>query len=105
MEEYEKPSMEVVEMNSAVIITSCENYDDNLVAIQPPSSRLNKYDVALYRRDQSYVLHRVIRVADGHYLIRGDNTYSLETVPDEAVIGVLTSFKRKGREISTAARG
>ncbi len=42
------------------------------------------------------MLHRVIGVAAGHYLIRGDNTYSVETVPDSAVIGVLTSFQRKG---------
>ena len=68
----------------------------DLVVIQVPSSRLRKFDVALYKRGEAYVLHRVIGVAAGHYLIRGDNTYSVETVPDSAVIGVLTSFQRKG---------
>ncbi len=72
-----------------------ENRD--LVILQAPSSRLQKYDVALYRRGGVYVLHRVIRVKSDHYLIRGDNTYLLETVPDSAVIGVLTGFQRKGR--------
>ena len=70
----------------------------DLVTIRVPASRLKKYDVALYRRGEKYVLHRVIGVASDHYLIRGDNTYTVETVPDSAVIGVLTGFKRKGRE-------
>lgn len=76
----------------------------DLVIIRNPSSRLQKYDVALYRRGKGYVLHRVIGVEKDHYLIRGDNTYSVEIVPDEAVIGVLTSFKRKGKEIGTDNR-
>ena len=76
----------------------------DLVIIRIPACRLHKYDVALYRRGRNYVLHRVIGVEKDHYLIRGDNTYSVETVPDEAVIGVLTSFKRKGKEISTENR-
>ena len=45
----------------------------DLVVIEVPSSRLKKYDVALYRRGTSYVLHRVIGVKSDHYLIRGDN--------------------------------
>ena len=58
-------------------------------------------DVALYRRGGKYVLHRVIEVNDdGTYSIRGDNTYSIETVPEEAVIGVLTSFVRDGKQYS-----
>ena len=71
----------------------------DLVMIRVPEERLKKYDVALYKRGSSYVLHRVIAVREDHYLIRGDNTYVLENVPDSAVIGVLTMFRRKGREI------
>lgn len=73
----------------------------DLVIISPPSARLKKYDVALYKRESSYVLHRVIDVAADHYLIRGDNTYYLENVPDSAVIGVLTGFQRKGKYYDT----
>ena len=70
----------------------------DLVVIEVPKGRLRKYDVALYRRGKSYVLHRVIEVNDnGTYSIRGDNTYRIETVPEEAVIGVLTSFVRDGK--------
>ena len=72
----------------------------DLVVIEVPASRLKKYDVALYKRGTSYVLHRVIGVKSDHYLIRGDNTYALETVPDSAVLGVLTAFQRKGKKYS-----
>ena len=76
----------------------------DLVIIRVPGSRQKKYDVALYRRGGNYILHRVIRVCDDHYLIRGDNTYALETVPDTAVISVLDSFHRKGKQYKTTDR-
>lgn len=72
--------------------------DRDLVVVSVPAGRLRKYDVALYRRGGLYVLHRVIRVAPDCYVIRGDNTYMLENVPDADVIGVLTSFLRKGKQ-------
>ena len=76
----------------------------DLVVIEVPAERLKKYDVALYRRGTSYVLHRVIGVKSDHYLIRGDNTYALEMVPDGAVLGVLTAFQRKGKKYSVTDR-
>lgn len=79
--------------------------DRDLVFIQVPCSRLKKYDVALYKRGDAYVLHRVIGVADDHYLIRGDNTYAIERVPDSAVIGVLSGFRRKGRTHDVTEKG
>ena len=78
----------------------------DLVVIEVPEGRLKKYDVALYRRGRSYVLHRVIGVNEnGTYSIRGDNTYSIETVPDSAVLGVLTSFVRNGQQFQVTDRG
>lgn len=77
----------------------------DLVIIRVPLSRLKKYDVALYKRGEAYVLHRVIGVREDHYLIRGDNTYSVEKVPHNAVIGVLASFQRKGKYHSVDESG
>ena len=77
----------------------------DLVTIEVPVSRLQKYDVALYKRGPSYVLHRVIEVKEGYYLIRGDNTYGLEQVPEENVIGVLTGFQRKGKPYKVSDSG
>ena len=76
----------------------------DLVMIRVPAARLRKFDVALYKRGKDYVLHRVIRVKDGCYRIRGDNTFSLETVPDGNVIGVLSAFQRKGKQRDVADR-
>lgn len=77
----------------------------DIVVINVPFSRLRKYDVALYRCGNRYVLHRVIKVGENEYLIRGDNTYVLETVPDSAVIGVLTAFRRKGKQHKVTEKG
>ena len=72
----------------------------DLVVLKTPTARLKPYDVALYKRGTALVLHRVLQVKEDHYLIRGDNTYSMERVPNDAVLGVLTSFQRKGKQIS-----
>ncbi len=65
-----------------------------------PDERLKKYDLPLYRRpDGKYILHRIIDVAEDHYIIRGDNTYQKERVPFSWVIGVVTEFYRGERHI------
>lgn len=69
----------------------------DMVIIEKPQGELRRYDVALYRSGGRYVLHRVIRVRDGYYLIRGDNTYRDERIPKDAILGVLTGFNRKGK--------
>lgn len=51
--------------------------------------------MALYKRGDKYVLHRVISVIDGGYIIRGDNCYSDEKIPESAVFGVLKEYFRK----------
>ena len=43
--------------------------NSDIVVIARPQGRLKKYDVALYRRGPSYVLHRVIGLADDGYVI------------------------------------
>ena len=78
--------------------------DRDLVVIHPAGGRLKKLDVALYRRGKDHVLHRVIRVLEHGYLIRGDNTYADEIVPEEDVVGVLTASTHKNRQYSTDSR-
>jgi len=77
----------------------------DVVIIARPEGELKKYDVALYRtRAGKYVLHRVVKVKADEYLIRGDNTYAIEHVAKERVIGVLVEFNRKGKKYSCADR-
>lgn len=75
-----------------------KNRRDTIV-VSAKAGRLRPLDVALYKRGDNYVLHRVIRVIDGGYVIRGDNCYADEIVPENAVIGVLTEFYRKNKHM------
>lgn len=62
---------------------------------------LSKYDLPLYRLPNGkYLLHRIIGVRDGYYIIRGDNTYQKEKIPREWILGVVTEFYRGDRHIS-----
>ena len=69
------------------------------IVVRPKTERLQRLDVALYKRGDAYVLHRVLAQEEGGYLIRGDNCYSDEHIPEEDVFGVLTEFFRKGKHI------
>ena len=73
-----------------------KNRRDTIV-VKQKTERLKALDVALYKRGDKYVLHRVLKVVEGGYIIRGDNCYEDENVPEQAVIGVLTEFFRKGK--------
>ncbi len=73
-----------------------KNRRDTIV-VRPKTERLKRLDVALYRRGDAYVLHRVLQPIEGGYLIRGDNCYSDEHIPEEDVFGVLTEFFQKDK--------
>lgn len=73
-----------------------KNRRDTIV-VRAKTERLKPLDVALYKRGDAYILHRVIQPVDGGYLIRGDNTYTDEWIPEEDVFGVLTEFFRKDK--------
>ena len=72
------------------------------VVIRKKEGRLKPLDVALYKRGDKYVLHRVISVAEGGYIIRGDNCYSDERIAENAVFGVLTEFFRGEKHVDCA---
>lgn len=72
------------------------------IVVSAVSERLKKYDVALYRRGEEYVLHRVVKVLPDSYVICGDNCVNLEYgIKDEDVIGKLSIFYRGKKLIST----
>ncbi len=73
-----------------------KNRRDTIV-VKAKTERLQPLDVALYKRGDAYILHRVLKVTDSGYIIRGDNCYSDEIVPEETVLGVLTEFFRKDK--------
>ena len=73
-----------------------KNRRDTIVVLAK-TQRLKPLDVALYKRGDAYVLHRVLTPIQGGYLIRGDNCYTDEWIKEEHVIGVLSEFFRKDK--------
>ena len=69
------------------------------IVVRPKTEKLKPLDVALYRRGNAYVLHRVLTPTEAGYIIRGDNCYSDEIIPEEDVFGVLTEFFSKNKHI------
>lgn len=64
--------------------------------------RLKKYDVAFYIRGNDYVLHRVLKVTDTGYIIRGDNCTNKENIPEKNILGVMTEYVRDGKTYSVS---
>ncbi len=82
------------------------NRRDRIVVLPIGRDRLKKYDLPLYRRpDGKYILHRIIDVRDGLYVIRGDNTYVKEYIPDEWILGYVSEFYREEHHVLTSAKG
>lgn len=74
----------------------------DVLIIKKVNSKLKKMDIPLYKRESGqYVLHRIIKVNENDYVIRGDNTYYNETgIRDDQILGVLSGVIREGKEIS-----
>ena len=74
----------------------------DVLIIKKVNSKLKKMDIHLYKRESGqYVLHRIIKVNENDYVIRGDNTYYNETgIRDDQILGVLSGVIREGKEIS-----
>ena len=77
------------------------NTSRDTVVLRKKEGRLNKHDVALYRRpDGTCVLHRVMAVLENGYTMCGDHQYRLEKdVPEDSVIAFLEGFYRGERYI------
>lgn len=73
----------------------------DLLVIEAVKKPLQQYDVPLYKRDNGrYVLHRIMRIDNGEYLMCGDNRCRTEHgITDRHIIGVLTAIIRDGRTI------
>lgn len=69
------------------------------VVLEKQKGLLRPGDVALYRDAQdNYVLHRVIKVIAGGYVIRGDNCFWKEVVPADRIVGVMAGYYADERE-------
>ncbi|MBQ4238660.1 MAG: S24/S26 family peptidase, partial [Ruminococcus sp.] len=73
----------------------------DLLIIDAVTRPLRLWDVPLYKRDSGqYVLHRIVKIKNGSYVMCGDNRCTLEYgITDRHIIGVLTGIVRDGRTL------
>ena len=98
-------SNEVAVMTSGTSMRPMLRQHKDVVVIERVNRKLKKNDVPLYRRDgaEKLVLHRIVKIKDGRYIIRGDNNYYTEyDVTDENIVGVLKEFYRDGKYYNCA---
>ncbi len=71
-------------------------YETDKVLIEQVKRPLRKYDIVLYPDERGkFVLHRIIKINNGKYIIRGDNNLFYEYgITDSKIIGVLKGFYR-----------
>lgn len=72
----------------------------DLVKIEKVNGLLEVDDMALFKRDDKLVLHRIMSIKKDHYEICGDNQIEIEDVPFKAVIGKVVGYFKSGRYVS-----
>ena len=73
----------------------------DIIEIRPLTAKPKKYDVILYKRNNQYILHRILKVLPGNrYIIAGDhNTFLEYDVTDDLILGIMTRVIRDGKSI------
>ncbi len=70
------------------------------VLIKKPEFPLKKYDIPVYKRDDHFTMHRIVKVTKRGYVICGDNRTFLERdITDEKIVGVLAAFYHNGKYV------
>lgn len=73
------------------------NQKDTIIIVKQ-NGRLRKYDIPVYLKSGKYIMHRVVKVCEDHYVIVGDNLLTKEYVTDEMIVGVLRGFYKNGKK-------
>ncbi len=73
--------------------------EEDSVVIYAQNGPFNVLDIVLYKRGKDYVLHRIVKIHNKGYIIRGDNCYYDERVKEEQILGVLKEFYRNDKHI------
>ena len=75
------------------------------VIIKKPEFPLKKFDIPVYKRDDHYTMHRIVRVTKRGYVICGDNRANLERdITDDKIVGVLAAFYHNGEYVEYGDR-
>lgn len=73
----------------------------DIVTVKRVDKPLKKGDVVLYPDNRGkFILHRIMRIKDDVFIIRGDNNYFTEIINKDKIIGILKEFYRGGKYIN-----
>ena len=103
-EEYLKNHDRLVYRNTGTSMLPLLKQGRDFFIVEKLNNRpIKKYDVVLYKRQpDSYVLHRIIKIENGKYVIMGDNCINKEYgITDKDIIAVMIGYIRKGKQHST----
>ncbi len=68
--------------------------------IETLNTKPRKNDVVLFKRSNTYVLHRIVKLQpNGCFRIRGDNCLAYDNVKAEQILGIMTGFYKGDRYI------
>lgn len=72
------------------------------VVLVKANKPLKKYDIPLYKRKEGkYVLHRIVKIKDGKYVMCGDHQYVYEYgITDDDICAVVSAIIRNDKFIS-----
>jgi signal peptidase I len=73
------------------------------VTIQTINHPLKKHDIILFKYENTYKLHRIIKIKDQIIYASGDNLLSKEVISTDQVIGIIKSFKNHNQITSTSS--
>ena len=100
-ETLEKEGFIIHQIRGISMLPLLDQYDD-MVKIEKAHNPLKELDMALFiRDDNTYILHRILKVYEDSYLISGDNQNTSEKVPFDKVIGIATGYFKQKRYVST----
>lgn len=74
----------------------------DVVTVKRVDRALRKGDAVLYPgKDGRFILHRIVKIKNGEFIIRGDNNYFTEYgIKKENIVGILKEFYRDGKYIN-----
>ena len=71
--------------------------DIDEVLLSPVAGQPKIMDIVLFRYKGKHILHRIIDVKDGRFIIQGDGIYlTSEHCKEEDIVGVVTSIYKRG---------
>ena len=95
---------EIMVSTSGISMYPMLRHRRDMVVVEKVTRKLKKNDVPLYVLPSGkLVLHRILKVTDNGYIIRGDNLFHKEyNITDDNIIGVLKAFYRNGKYYNCA---